>query len=129
MQFIFRIFLGRFTDAKAALKWLKSSEAEVESEFQTLKISYTSKTLNPNGGGEYSLLTRIGNLFSRKDIWKPLALMMTLMLLQQFCGLSTIAFYAVNVLTESNSNVDEVCSIHILASVTDQCTGKSNFCH
>ena len=129
MQFIFRIFLGRFTDAKAALKWLKSSEAEVESEFQTLKISYTSKTLNPNGGGEYSLLTRIRNLLSRKDIWKPLALMMTLMLLQQFCGLSTIAFYAVNVLTESNSNVDEVCSIHILASVTDQCTGKSNFCH
>ena len=129
MQFILRIFLGRFTDAKAALKWLKSSEAEVESEFQTLKISYTSKTLNPNGGGEYSLLTRIRNLLSRKDIWKPLALMMTLMLLQQFCGLSTIAFYAVNVLTESNSNVDEVCSIHILASVTDQCTGKSNFCH
>ena len=33
---IFKIFLGRFTDAKAALKWLKSSEAEVESEFQTL---------------------------------------------------------------------------------------------
>ena len=129
MQFILRIFLGRFTDAKAALKWLKSSEAEVESEFQTLKISYTSKTLNPNGGGEYSLLTRIRNLLSRKDIWKPLALMMTLMLLQQFCGLSTIAFYAVNVLTESNSNVDEVCSIHILVSVTDQCTGKSNFCH
>ena len=86
----------------------------MESEFQTLKISYTSKTLNPNGGGEYSLLTRIRNLLSRKDIWKPLALMMTLMLLQQFCGLSTIAFYAVNVLTESNSNVDEVCSIHIL---------------
>ena len=129
MQFILRIFLGRFTDAKAALKWLKSSEAEVESEFQTLKISYTSKTLNPNGGGEYSLLIRIRNLISRKDIWKPLALMMTLMLLQQFCGLSTIAFYAVNVLTESNSNVDEVCSIHILVSVTDQCTGKSNFCH
>ena len=105
---IFKIFLGRFTDAKAALKWLKSSEAEVESEFQTLKMSYNSKALNSKGE-EYSLLTRIGNLFSRRDIWKPLILMMTLMLLQQFCGLSTIAFYAVNVLTESNSNVDEVC--------------------
>ena len=106
---LFKIFLylGRFTDAKAALKWLKSSEAEVESEFQTLKISYNSKTLNSNG--DYSLLTRIRNLFSRKDIWKPLILMMALMLLQQFCGLTTIAFYAVNVLTESNSNVDEVC--------------------
>ena len=105
---ILKIFLGRFTDAKAALKWLKSSEAEVESEFQTLKMSYNSKALNSKGE-EYSLLTRIGNLFSRRDIWKPLILMMTLMLLQQFCGLSTIAFYAVNVLTESNSNVDEVC--------------------
>ena len=109
----FLLFLGRFTDAKAALKWLKSSEAEVESEFQSLKMSYNSKALNSKGE-EYSLLTRIGNLFSRRDIWKPLILMMTLMLLQQFCGLSTIAFYAVNVLTESNSNVDEVCSIHIL---------------
>ena len=80
----------------------------MESEFQSLKMSYNSKTLNSKGE-EYSLLTRIGNLFSRRDIWKPLILMMTLMLLQQFCGLSTIAFYAVNVLTESNSNVDEVC--------------------
>ena len=122
----FLLFLGRFTDAKAALKWLKSSEDEVKSEFQTLKISYASKTLNSKGGeGEYTLLTRIRNLLSRKDIWKPLALMMTLMLLQQFCGLSTIAFYAVNVLTESNSNVDEVCIVH----VADQCTEKSNFCH
>ena len=63
---------------------------------------------------------RYASLFSRRDVWKPLIIVFAMFLMQQFSGLSTISFYAVNVLADSHSSVNEVfCLLTILCT-----TGK-----
>ena len=96
---------GRYSEAKTALKWLSVSEDKVESELQTLEESYGRKL---EAYEDYSPLQRLRRLSKRKDVVRPLLIMMVVMLLQQFSGLSTIAYYAVTVLTDSHSSVNEV---------------------
>jgi len=99
--------LGRFSDARKALLWLQpySMCHNVDEEIEKLKLSYSSK-VSDSGLNYYALLLR-------RDVWKPLILMLVLSLIQQFCGLSTISFYAVNVLMDSNSSVNEVGKIQV----------------
>jgi len=43
----------------------------------------------------------------RPDVWKPLCIVMSLMCLQQFTGISTLAYYAVNIMESAGSNLDK----------------------
>ena len=99
---------GRFSEAREAFKWLNNSDENVDSEIQTLSQSFKQKKVSSSTNG--SMIIQILKLFRRTDVLKPLFLMMALMLLQQFCGISTIAYYAVNVLVASHSGVDAVSS-------------------
>ena len=49
----------------------------------------------------------------RDDVYKPLILMVFVFLLQQWCGMSAISYYAVNILTSAGSSVNEVSSVNI----------------
>ena len=86
------------------------SEDKVESELQTLEESYGRKL---EAYEDYSLLRKLRRLLKRKDVVRPLLIMMVVMLLQQFSGLSTIAYYAVTVLTDSHSSVNEVSTLYL----------------
>ena len=109
---------GRYSEAKTALKWLSVSEDKVESELQTLEESYGRKL---EAYEDYSLLQKLRRLLKRKDVVRPLLIMMVVMLLQQFSGLSTIAYYAVTVLTDSHSSVNEVSTLKREFLTNHQC--------
>lgn len=88
----------------------------LKAEIEKLKKSYEEKSANETdgdagdrNGGCAATIKRYGSLICRRrDVWRPMIIMFVLFLLQQFCGLSTISFYAVNVLSASHSSVDEV---------------------
>ena len=79
------------------------SEEGVEAEVELLRSSYQSKETNLD-----DLIAKYTTFISRRDVWRPLIIMLCLFLLQQFCGLSTITFYAVDVLAASHSSIDKV---------------------
>ena len=43
---------------------------------------------------------------ARPDVWKPLLIMTVLMFLQQWCGLATVTYYAVAVMTSTGTSVN-----------------------
>ena len=94
------------------------SEDKVESELQTLEESYGRKL---EAYEDYSSLQRLRRLSKRKDVVRPLLIMMVVMLLQQFSGLSTIAYYAVTVLSDSHSSVNEVSATTRAFLTNHQC--------
>ena len=87
-----------------------NDEITLESELETLKSSYARKTEDQqlSNTNKLAFIRKYGALFGRRDVWKPSIIMAILFLLQQFCGLSTISYYAVNVLQDSHSSVDKV---------------------
>lgn len=86
----------------------------MEVEIEKLKRSFEEKSAgvtDRTGGGGLGgqTIKRYASLICRRsDVWRPMIIVFVLFLLQQFCGLSTISFYAVNVLAASHSSVDEV---------------------
>ena len=79
------------------------SEEGLEAEVELLRSSYQSKETNLD-----DLITKYTTFISRRDVWRPLIITLCLFLLQQFCGLSTISYYAVDVLAASHSSIDKV---------------------
>ena len=47
-------------------------------------------------------------VFRRRDVWRPLLLFLAISLFQQFAGVSSISYYAVNVFVQAGSSIDEV---------------------
>ena len=43
----------------------------------------------------------------RPDVYKPLVLMTVLMFFQQACGVSTLTYYAVSIMQQSGSSLDQ----------------------
>ena len=68
-----------------------------------LQKSYESKETNLD-----DLISKYIMFISRHDVWRPLIITFGLFLLQQFCGISTISYYAVDVLAASHSSIDKV---------------------
>ena len=96
-------------------------ENRIDAEIQTILVSYQQKISNEkvkdvpkgsNGLSYYSIFKvgywmRYASLFYRKDVWKPLIIIFVMFLMQQFSGLTTITYYAVDVLSDSHSSVNE----------------------
>ncbi len=93
---------------------MEASDSQLDAEMEKLRSSYASKKVPRDcPDGTTTVKSKISGYVafcSRRDVQRPLMIMFVLFLLQQFCGLSTISFYAVNVLAASNSSVDEVIS-------------------
>ena len=85
------------------LKMFTTTDEVLEAEVQLLRSSYQNKETNLDG-----IFSKYATFFSRRDVWRPLIITFGLFLLQQFCGLSTISYYAVDVLASSHSSIDKV---------------------
>ena len=46
--------------------------------------------------------------FKRREVWMPIFVNAVLLFIQRWCGVSIIASYAVSILTETRSSIDEV---------------------
>ena len=96
-------------------------ENRIDAEIQTILVSYQRKISNekvrkgspPKNCLSYNSIFKVGywmryaSLFYRKDVWKPLIIIFVMFLMQQFSGLTTITYYAVDVLSDSHSSVNE----------------------
>ena len=91
---------GRLEQARASLTWLRGNNYDIEEEFAKLKESYTKTQMK--GSAESVNLAQKGKhlvrQLSRPDVFKPLLLVNFLMLLQQFTGIATTTYYAVELL-------------------------------
>ena len=91
---------GRLEHARESLAWLRGSDYDISDEFAKLEESYR-KTQTMTSDQSISLLHR-GKDFVRQlrrpDVFKPLLLVNILMLLQQFTGIATTTYYAVELL-------------------------------
>ena len=96
-------------------------ENRIDAEIQTILVSYQRKISNEKvrkgspfkNCPSYNSIFKVGywmryaSLFYRKDVWKPLIIIFVMFLMQQFSGLTTITYYAVDVLSDSHSSVNE----------------------
>ena len=89
------------------LKMFTTTDEVLEAEVQLLRSSYQNKETNLDG-----IFSKYATFFSRRDVWRPLIITFGLFLLQQFCGLSTISYYAVDVLASSHSSIDKVRHVY-----------------
>ena len=91
---------GRLKHARESLAWLRGTDFDISDEFAKLEESYR-KTQTKSSDQSVSLVQR-GKEFvkqlSRPDVFKPLLLVNILMLLQQFTGIATTTYYAVELL-------------------------------
>ena len=91
---------GRLEHARESLAWLRGTDYDISDEFSKLEESYR-KTQTKSSDQSVSLVQR-GKEFvkqlSRPDVFKPLLLVNLLMLLQQFTGIATTTYYAVELL-------------------------------
>ena len=91
---------GRIEQAKESLRWLRGKNYDITDEFNKLEESYW-KT-QTKGSDQSINLKQKGKEFlrqlSRPDVFKPLLLVNILMLLQQFTGIATTTYYAVELL-------------------------------
>ena len=91
---------GRLGHARESLAWLRGTDYDISDEFSKLEESYR-KTQTKSSDQSVSLVQR-GKEFvkqlSRPDVFKPLLLVNLLMLLQQFTGIATTTYYAVELL-------------------------------
>ena len=53
----------------------------------------------------------------RPDVWKPLALNLILMFSQQFCGIATITYYAVTIMSDAGTAFDKYTATIIFGLV------------
>ena len=91
---------GRLEQARESLAWLRGTDYDISDEFAKLEESYR-KTQTKNSDQSISLVHRGKDLvrqLSRPDVFKPLLLVNILMLLQQFTGIATTTYYAVELL-------------------------------
>ena len=91
---------GRITEARKALQWIRGDHFDVTEELTKLKASFrktqTQAAVQGTGGWLHFRRTQdfIGKL-RRPDVFKPLLVVTTLMLLQQFTGIATTSYYAI----------------------------------
>ena len=96
---------GRLTEARKALQWIRGDHYDVTEEFAKLEASYrkTQKEKNEQNPKQKQLschkfpgivMDSVSKL-KRPDVFKPLLLVTTLSLLQQFTGTATTTYYAV----------------------------------
>ena len=79
---------------------MRGTEYDISDEFAKLEESYR-KTQTKNSEQSVSLVQRgkeFAKQLSRPDVFKPLLLVNILMLLQQFTGIATTTYYAVELL-------------------------------
>jgi MFS family permease len=96
----------RPADARQALLWLRGEHYDITEEFHKLEASY-KRTQTRAGGAEGGRLHRLWRAMvtlvsklGRPDVFKPLLLVTTLSLLQQFTGTATTTYYAVTLMGE-----------------------------
>ena len=128
MYFIFR---GRYVEALDSLRWLRERDFDLRGELQILTASYkdtmeTEKEEEKGFVGQKkrmemfatlltisflfcrSIVSQARSVFKRPDIYRPLLLFLVISFLQQMSGMASISYYAVNVMVESGSAVNEV---------------------
>jgi len=104
---------GRLSESKVSLAWLRGPNFNITKEFEHLQHSYKvtqeNSTQNKEKGIKvvYRSLTNTLTQLVRPDVWKPLIIMLILLMVQQFCGIATITYYAVSVMASSGSAVNE----------------------
>ncbi|KAK0175651.1 hypothetical protein PV327_009385 [Microctonus hyperodae] len=93
---------GRFNEAKESLIWLRGPGLIWESEYNDLCTSSSIINQQNNGKGQLSKELCITSV-----IWKPFIILFLFFALQQLCGIYIILFYAVNVLENIGTSIDE----------------------
>ena len=98
---------------------IDSKDEVLEAEVELLRSSYENKEEAGKLRSD-DIISKYATFFSRRDVWRPLIITFGLFLLQQFCGLSTISYYAVDVLAASHSSIDKVshtyCKVSIIST-------------
>ena len=92
--------LSKERDEKAqkSLQWLRGKHYDTSKELEAMKESLARE----NAIGSISLKT----MLTVDVYWKPFAIVMTLMLLQQFCGINAVIFYTQTIFIHAGTNID-----------------------
>ena len=106
--------LGRLEESRLALQRLRGPRFNIDKEFSRLHQSYQitqAEAPEKETSAGCPTRTRLHLLdllrqLARPDVWKPLLIMTVLMFLQQWCGLATVTYYAVAVMTSTGTSVN-----------------------
>merc|ERR1712029_651198 len=81
---------GQLDRARASLRWLRGPASDVEGEIRALTGFGRDANAYTTGCG--SVVSRM----RKREVWKPLLLLLALFILMQSTGTFAIVFYAVN---------------------------------
>ncbi|CAD7011652.1 facilitated trehalose transporter Tret1 [Ceratitis capitata] len=102
---IFLISKGRLEAAQKSMEWLRGKDFDFSAEFNEMKANDAKIKENPVNKGE---------ALCRKVTLKALALSISLMVLQQFCGINAVIFYSTSIFQASVQGLEaRYCTIII----------------
>ena len=96
-------------DALKSLIWLRGSNADVNSELEDLKKSYTKQRESPTFS--YS------KLFTEDIYFKPFIVVLVLMFNQQFSGINAVYMNLKHIFQQAGSQMDAGLSAEIISTV------------
>lgn len=108
---------GRLNDAKNSLLWLRGPGINCDNEYKELCSDSSIERREKNEKIPFK------NALLLPNVWKPFFILLLFFFLQQLSGIYVILFYAVNVIHEFNSNIDEYAGsiviglVRLLASI------------
>uniref|UniRef100_A0A0K2TRV0 Major facilitator superfamily (MFS) profile domain-containing protein n=1 Tax=Lepeophtheirus salmonis TaxID=72036 RepID=A0A0K2TRV0_LEPSM len=118
---VWLITKDRKQEAREALLWLRGQHySKVDEELKSIQSQYKEimeKSRVNSEGKPNSKVIKFFQMFKRPDVYKPLLIVMTLMVLQQFCGMSAITYYAIKILIIAKSSIDKYAATVIFGVV------------
>ena len=88
---------GRDEQAQKSLQWLRGKHYDTSKELEVMKESLVRE----KAIGHISLK----NMLTVAVYWKPFAIVMILMLLQQFCGINAVIFYTQTIFIQAGTDL------------------------
>ncbi len=85
-------------NARRSLLWLRGKNYDVDRELEDLKLAQSER--------ESAGSVNLADLLCMREYLHPFAIVLTLMFVQQFCGVNVVTFYIQTIFAEAGSDMD-----------------------